>query len=95
MDKKIVVYRYVGDNGEITTINAFFKEDKLVVEGCDTGSSVKAFSGDRDDGYWLSADRKACPGNILEILKGGFRSFTGIKAWFDEQQIDYDVISYA
>jgi len=95
MGEKVVVYRYVGEYGESKTIQAFFKGEKLVVEGCATSTPLKAFSGDWDYESWLYVDRKACPRNVLEILKGGFRSLTGIKMWFDEEQIDYDVVSYA
>ena len=95
MDERVTVYRYVGEKGESTTIEAFFKGDKLVVQGCDTDPSAVGTLGDWDYEYWLYADKAICPGNILEILKSGFRGFTAIKRWFDEQQIDYDVVSYA
>ena len=81
MCEKTLIYKHVFGKGETTILKAYIKDGELVIEGYDTGETVKEAFGD-----W--------PEDILNILKNNFNSSAAIMHWMKDNDIKYTFTSF-
>ena len=94
MCEKTLIYKHVFGKGETTILKADIKDGELVIEGYDTGETVKEAFGDWDYEYWIKADVADCPEDILNILKNNFNSSAAIMHWMKDNDIKYTFTSF-
>jgi hypothetical protein len=109
MSKTVSLF-YFQNNSITITVDAYFKDDNLVVEGYDIGKTVEEVWGDSDYEYSITVKKEnlnaLCKtlgietGNqalILELIKENFsgnEGFSSFGAFLSENKIDFDSFSW-
>lgn len=80
-------------SGGSSSLKAYIEDGVFVVEGYDSGQTVKECYGDWDYEYWIKVQDGRYPNDILSLI-AQFSSAKEIMAWLDGQCIEYEYTSW-
>ncbi len=91
--RKLALKDKENPEGGASSLKAYIDGGVFVVEGYDSGPTVKEFYGEWDYEYWIKVQPGQYPEDILSAIKR-FSSLKDIIAWLDSQGIKYEYSSW-
>jgi len=91
--EKLILKDEDSGGGSSSSLKAYIDDGVFIIEGNDSGQSVKEFYGDWDYEYWIKVQDGEYPEDILSLI-GEFSSYKEIMAWMNGQGIEYEYTSW-